>query len=324
LTDTRGVLTRVAAVLWVVASGGLAIFAPEVAPPGVLIALFFSLGPWWAAWRAARGTALRGALAWAAIAIALGIAVEFAACFEPLPSGRPVAGHLAYLATIATLAALVSVLNARTPGSRAWAVLMAVLVLVFLIPWLEGPGLGRGANALARLRLDNPWTLFFGLLVVAGVTNYLPTRYGPAAAWLTLGFALEYVALTRSLPPARRAQVWAAAPWTLAAAAWTAALLARRVGTATSRLEGLWLGFRDHWGVVWALRVMERFNRSAESFDWPIRLAWQGVVAVGGRTQVAIPEEADAVLRGLLRRFAEAEALDRVASISPCQPGERP
>src|SRR5207245_6824908 len=115
---------------------------------------------------------------------------EAAAWGEPTGTGRPLAGHLTYLAVLATLAALVSVLNARTPGGGAWAILMGLLVLVFLIPWLEGPGLVRDARGLGRLRLDAPWTLFYALLVLAGVTNYLPTRYGPTAAWLAAGFAL--------------------------------------------------------------------------------------------------------------------------------------
>ena len=52
--------------------------------------------------------------------------------------------------------ALISVLNARTPGGGAWAILMALLVLVFLIPWLEGAGLRRAPIGLGRLRLDQP------------------------------------------------------------------------------------------------------------------------------------------------------------------------
>src|SRR5262249_39141232 len=155
-----------------------------------------STRPLIAAWRAAEGTALRPAVVWGFVAMALGVAAEGAALFEPAAGGRPAAGHLAYFCAPAVLAALISVLNARGPGGGAWGVLMALLVLVFLIPWLEGPGLGRAPGALARLRLDNPWTLFYGLLVLAGVTNYLPTRFGPAAAWLGLGLGLEYLGLT--------------------------------------------------------------------------------------------------------------------------------
>jgi hypothetical protein len=94
---------------------------------------------------------------------------------------------------------------------------------VFLIPWLEGPGLRRVVSGTGPLRLDSPWTLFYALLVLAGVTNYLPTRYALAAVVLGLGFGLEYVGLTRDITsPARRAMLWSALPWCLAASAWLA------------------------------------------------------------------------------------------------------
>ncbi|MBX6311878.1 MAG: hypothetical protein IRY99_02995, partial [Isosphaeraceae bacterium] len=80
-----------------------------------------------------------------------------------------------------------------------------------------------------------------------------------------------------------------------------------------SGLERLWLWFRDGWGVVWALRIQERFNRSAQAAGWPIRLAWSGAIGVEGAPAVEIPEAAEGMLKGLLRRFAEPEKLETVA-----------
>jgi hypothetical protein len=254
---------------------------------------------------------------WAWVAVLLGVVAQGAASVEPLGSGRPGAGHLAYLSVLATLAALISVLNARSPGGGAWAILMGLLVLVFLIPWLEGPTLVRNANRIGRLRLDAPWSLFYGLLVVAGVTNYLPTRYGPAALWLAAGFVLEYLGLSRSdWSPARRGVLWSAVPWTLAVAVWVADGRSRRPVEAPSRLGTTWLWFRDHWGVVWALRVQERFNRAAESAHWPTRLSWYGVVPAetGSGPNPAVPEAAEVTLKGLLRRFATSARIDEESS----------
>src|SRR5947208_1414419 len=81
------------------------------------------------------------------------------------------------------------------PGGGAWAFRMGRLGLVSLLSWMEGSGLAVGAGGWDRLRLDSPWTLFYGLLVLAGGTNFLPTRYGPAAACLILAFVLEYLGL---------------------------------------------------------------------------------------------------------------------------------
>jgi len=329
----RGLLGRlIDGLTWLtLAIGGVALVArPGWAPLAVLPGLALAVGPLVRAWRGAGGTALRAPVVWGFIAVALGVVTEALALSEPLATGRPAAGHAAYLCTLAALAGLVSVLNARTPGGGAWAVLMALLVLVFLIPWLEGPGLGRAGSGLGRLRLDSPWNLFYALLVLAGVTNYLPTRYGPAAAWLALGFGLEYLALTQPGRPAgARASLWGAVPWTLAAAAATADLRARRVADSPERLERVWYWFRDHWGVVWALRVQERFNRTAQAQRWPFKLGWHGVEPAGPPPPTgagagpAAPPAAAATLTGLLRRFAEPWRIDRAASPgggAPCQP----
>ena len=83
------------------------------------------------------------------------------------------------------------------------------------------------------------------------------------------------------------------------------------------RLEQLWFWFRDLWGVVWALRIQERFNRTAELKGWPIRLSWFGLVPVDVSASLAdgpfaIPPEAEAAFRGLIRRFAQGARLDEV------------
>jgi hypothetical protein len=308
---------RIGAGLLVFLAGGAMIGAPGWAPPAVALALVTASWPLAMAWRAARGTELRSAVIWGGVAVVLGVAAQGFAWLEPLESGRPGAGHLAYLSVLATLAALISVLNARSPGGGAWAILMGLLVLVFLIPWLEGPLRPRAATGLGQLRLDAPWSLFYGLLVVAGVSNYLPTRYGPAALWLAAGFVLEYLGLSRSdWAAARRGVLWSAVPWTLAVAVWVAEGRSRRRAGAGSGLEATWLWFRDHWGVVWALRVQERFNRTAVSARWPFRLSWYGVVPAdaGPGPAPSVPEEAEATLKGLLRRFAQPARIDEASA----------
>jgi hypothetical protein len=315
------------AILLVVAGAAL-VGAPAHAPGLVAAALATTIGPLVQAWRKAHGTALRSAVVWAAAAVALGVAGEVLGAAEPLRSGRPGLGHLAYLSVLATLAALISVLNARTPGARAWAILMGLLVVVLLIPWLEAPERARAVGGLGRLRLDLPWSLFYVLLVVAGVTNYLPTRSGPAAVSLAVGLTLEYLALTRiDWSGPRRASLWSAVPWTLALALWIAAWRgrgrARGRGRRNARtgLEATWIWFRDVWGVVWALRVQERFNREAVLARWPLRLSWYGVVLIddgaGTPSAPAAFAAAEATLRGLLRHFATPERIAEAIAEDP-------
>src|SRR3954469_2575535 len=180
---------------FVLGSGLLAISSPALGPIAVMIVLLCGLFPWWVAWGASWGTTLRGAVVWAAAAVALGLLAQAMAWTEPLESGRPWTARVTYLMVLSILAGLISVLGARNPGGGAWAILMVLLVVVFLIPWLEGAGRLRRAQGLAQLQLDSPWTLFYGLLVLAGLRNSLPTRYGPAAACLGVGLVLEYLGL---------------------------------------------------------------------------------------------------------------------------------
>jgi hypothetical protein len=312
-------------------SGILAIVEPALGPPAVLIILLAGLRSWRAAWKASWGTTLRGALVWGAVAVALGLLAQAVALTEPLESGRPWTGRITYLMVLSILAGLISVLGARNPGGGAWAILMVLLVVVFLIPWLEGSGRLRRAQGLAQLQLDSPWTLFYGLLVLAGITNYLPTRYGPAASCLGVGLVLEYLGLTRIAWTApARAMAWTGVAWSLGASLWLAGWCGGRSADGRNRLERLWFGFRDHWGVVWALRTQERFNRTAELARWPIRLTWFGLAPAdpAGPTEPGeLPPQAEATFLNLIRRFVAPDRLDALANLDegrachPAPPG---
>jgi hypothetical protein len=291
-------------------------FDPDHAAQLLMICLVLAVRPLYQAWRSARGTALRPPLIWVALAVVMAVVAQWVALGEPNTGGRPITGVFTYLSVLAMLAALLSVLNARNPGGRVWAGLMVMLVVVFLIPWLETPGRLRRTQALAPPNLESPWTLFYGVLVLIGVTNYLPTRFGAAAAWLGLGFILEYLGLTRwEWPAERRSVLWLSVSWTLAMSLWTARWSAERAPSARERFERLWFWFRDHWGVVWALRIQERFNREAEVAKWPVVLTWFGLVPVHTLepdAPLAAPVEAEATLRSLIRRFAQPWRLDDV------------
>ena len=295
--------------MWLLIGSLMASFAlaigvdPARAPALILIGLASAAFPWRDAWREAGGTALRPALIWVALALAFFAIAQLIAFTEPLSDGRPVTARITYIAVLAVLAALVSVLNARTPGERVWAGLMVLLVVVFLIPWLEEAGRMRRAPGMTLIHLDSPWTLFYGILVIVGVTNYLPTRYGLAAACLGLGLVLEYLGLTRTDWPAQtRAVVWEWVAWTFALSLWIARRSAARA-PATPGFDGLWFWFRDHWGVVWALRTQERFNRMAQLARWPLRLSWFGLEHVDPHDDSSPTDahEVESTFRGLIR-----------------------
>jgi hypothetical protein len=301
---------------------------PALAPGVLIVVLVISAWSLVLAWRAVRGTALRPALVWAILGLALALVSQAAALTQPLATGRPLAERFTYLCVLALLAALGSVLNARTPGGKAWAGLMALLVVVFLIPWLEDQTRLRRATALTPLHLDAPWTIFYGLIVLVAVTNYLPTRFGLSAAALGILFILEYLALLPTPWPASlRGVISSWIGWTLALALEFARASARRAPPARCNCERLWFWFRDNWGVVWALRVLERFNRAAEVSHWPVRLTWFGLVPLSGEAAVLpppSPEELETTFRNLMKRFAESRVLDLVTRQSSSAPFDPP
>jgi hypothetical protein len=301
---------------------------PSRAPIVLAVSLATTVFPLHSAWISARGTALRPALIWVALVIAFALLAQVLACFEPLAGGRPATGRVTYLAVLAALAALISVLNARSPGGGVWAILMVLLVVVFLVPWLEDQTRLRRAAGIAYVHLDAPWTIFYVLLVIVGVTNYLPTRFGFAAVVLAAGFVLEFLSLTTlDWPPARHAVLWSWVAWSLAASFWIAHSSANRAPEARSGGERIWFWFRDYWGVVWALRAMERFNRSAELSHWPVRLTWFGLHSVDAKDSdrpLEFPIAALAAFRGLIRRFAEPWRLDLAAQATAQTSPSRP
>ena len=128
---------------------------------------------------------------------------------------------------------------------------------------------------------------------------------------------LEYLALTRTdWAAGRRAVLWEWVAWTLALSVWIARQSERRTPAARGECERLWFWFRDHWGVVWALRIAERFNRTAELAGWPVRLTWFGLEPLTGLSPSEppdLPDEALPTLKSLLRRFARPERLDQAA-----------
>jgi hypothetical protein len=69
------------------------------------------------------------------------------------------------------------------------------------------------------------------------------------------------------------------------------------------------LDFRDRFGLVWAQRVREQFNRAAANAGWPVRLYWQGLHLSAGAPlpEPAVQAEVVAALRALLKRFGPAD-----------------
>jgi len=254
-------------------------------------------------WRASRGLPLRGMVGWALVAWCLiGVAIA-------IGSNRPIAGPRSgewawiYAATASALASLLTPLNARRPGAAAWALLMALLVLFLSLPRLEGLGLVGGGPPRPP-RLEAPWSWFFTLASLVATANYLPTRYGPAAGVAGVGLAAALAAIAGpSLEPDTIGRLWSFVAWQLLATPWVALACALVPDRTAGEADRLWRFFRDHWGFVWAERVRARFNESAIASKLPMRMGWRGLLAIDGPLGDDDLATAEALLRGLLRRF---------------------
>jgi hypothetical protein len=88
------------------------------------------------------------------------------------------------------------------------------------------------------------------------------------------------------------------APW----AGWAAW---RWQAPAPAAIDRLWREFRDRYGLVWAQRLREQFNRAAANAGWPVELSWHGLKTNRGAGPIT-PELQSAgleTLQALLKRF---------------------
>jgi hypothetical protein len=247
----------------------------NVLPALAMLTGFCPLGR---AFRANRTTTLSPALAWAA-------AAQLAWAATPLD---PESLAVPYLALCLTGCAGIAVLGARRPGVGAWNFVVGGLLAVQMLPLASG---------LGTPRLEPAHLLFSGTILLVVLLNYLPVRTGVAIFPAGAAFALELARLAGApVPTGMRVAGWCL----LALAPWAAWVSLRRVGPG-SATDRLWVGFRDRYGVLWAQRVREQFNRSAASAGLPVRLAWSGLRPPGADPGVAL-----ATLRALLKRFGTA------------------
>jgi hypothetical protein len=250
--------------------------------PVVVVIHVASLYPLACAFRANRQTTLTYALWWTALAWIAWGSVFLMGWIRP----NAYSVWASYLALVLTGCAGMAVLGARRPGVAAWNFVVAGLVAILLLPLAEGWG---------EIRLGGLRTAFLAVTLLVVPFNYLPTRFGVAALVLAAGCGFEMVVLLAQENAALDPFV-VAGRLLVAASPWVAWSLMKRKGQPLSEFDRLWLDFRDRFGLTWALRVREQFNRAASNAGWPARLGWKGLQGQAG-------EEMVSTLRALVTRF---------------------
>jgi hypothetical protein len=283
-----------------------------------------ALAAWWHGRAAVRGTTLREPWTWrllAALTVCGGAAARLAS------NGQPGWEHpLSFALAVTLFCPTISLLGARRPHHLAWQLIVVTLWCILALPALELALLGRGE--VLAIRDFRGW--FLWLLIGGELVNRLGTRLwwvGCGSAGLAMLLLSEHLPLLRQ-PVDDRA-------WLLAAVGSPLLMLAmaRRFRAVAPRtlhpLDQAWLDFRDRFGTLWSLRVMERLNSLADTQDWPLRLGWTGWRSAVHRTDhraghaprieqdTAIPASLRQALVNLLRRFESDERLRALASESP-------
>jgi hypothetical protein len=198
-----------------------------------------------------------------------------------------------YLSVCLTACAGIAVLGARRPGAIAWNAVVLGLLAVLLMPLIQR------LLVSADLPIDPISLWFLGIAVFVGLVNYLPTLRGLGALAMLVACLLDVQRLDSDQGEWERNWIMglaAAAPWLAAIPLWL-----RGRGGAGDRA---WGDFRDRFGVVWAARLRDQFNRAAEHAGLSLQLGWRGL----HRIDRATPSLADhaagrELLAALMSRF---------------------
>jgi hypothetical protein len=260
-------------------------------------------------WRAVRGTTLVGPWCW--LLAALGLAAWGM-------MQRDAAVRL--MTSAITLCPAMSLFGAKRPQSGPWQIIVASLWLILALPGLQALLYSRGGE----LDVHPARSWFLVILVACGLVNSLFSRYW---ACVLLAGGGQLILLSPYLPRSLAGMLPPEAGWGLACLALAVVLAAswpaRRSGSAW---DDLWRDFRDAFGLVWSLRVMERINDTARIGGWGIAAGWSGFRTRGGVPLPGeVPPEQLHVFRrslaNLLRRFVDepwmAQRLDRAGNASP-------
>lgn len=258
--------------------------------------------------KSTRQTTLVTAIRWAwATAVAFGISLG-SLTFAQSP--QVLVQQCFYWTGVIALCPLIAVLGAQRPGVRVWngfvlVPLVAVLGWPALTVWFRG-------FPPAPLRIETPTALGIAVVATMGLGNYVLIP-----RW-SLAVVLYGAAITFTLLPLTQVEelspVWHLAAFPCLGLAALAGWFGSRGGERHSDpLEQMWADFRDRFGLVWAARIRERVNASAEQEKWCWRLEMQGFQRIdavetegdGMLNEADTRARTEHTLKWLLRRFVD-------------------
>lgn len=210
------------------------------------------------------------------------------------------------LASILLVCPPMAVLGARRPGVQYWTPFILVPLIVVL-GWPIWTLVFQGGE-LRGLELETPTVIGFCLMLAMGMGNYLGTRFAPSALIFGASVMTLFFTCTGGNLIAESAKPqWRAC----AVAGLEVALLVARIPQRRRPwlhpVNRLWDDFRQLYGIVWGLRMVERINSFAAQQQWKIRLTWNGFPESDDGTLTANESEIVEACRWLFRRFVDDE-----------------
>ena len=265
----------------------------------------FAVGTLVARYRLVRDTTLNAPWIWLAASLTFITAIELLLTAGLVDSLN--ASVWRFLSASSTLCPGTALLGAKRPQNRAWQWIVASMWLVVSLPALQQIAMQRtGAIEL------HPARVWFMLgLVVCCTVNSLFTRRWHAVVLAGCGQILL-------LAPYFASSIGVSKTQPLGIVVLSAGVIAghlyRDRRTSLDPLDRMWLDFRDMFGLVWSLRMMESVNDVARSNDWDLTLCWSGFRDRSGNARWQLRADQMRVLtqtlKNLLRRFVSNEWID--------------
>lgn len=268
--------------------------------------------------RRVRGSTLTAPILWAAISWLALLAGEGLA----RPATESAALSWRYLAGVSTFCPAMALLGAKRPQDRGWQWIVASLWLILCVPVIQLVVLTPSGT----LELHPAWRGLMVLLILVGITNHLPTRFG----WASLLFGIAQWLLLNGPPPSLNETLLSQNRLALGLILLSGLGVWMQVRywprNQKSGWNRVWLDFRDAFGSVWALRVAERMNQAARQAETPLHLYWHGFEHERSRDERLAESlsantiepfdgaelgELEVTARQLLRRFVSAEWIER-------------
>lgn len=258
-------------------------------------------------------TTLRTAASWSIAGLVVW-SLSFAGDFGAHVFSEGTRDLLWYLTAVVCACPPIAVLGARKPGAAAWGFFVLLpLLLVLLWPAAASTRVWRVG---VPLELEEPALVAFSVVLVMGCGNYFGTKFTLPAMSFAAAIVLLLAPMSAVSPELLRHQrdVRAVATLVLSVSMGLARLRCRVTPSPSDPWTALWLDFVDHYGQVWAKRVMDRLNDTARHEQWSAHLEWHGIVwkanvSVTDRTQTL--ERLEHNLRWLFKRFVEPEWIDQ-------------